>query len=790
MSFEHAQDYKTTKRDAGRYFGPVVCFLYVFALAVYAIATRSQVIADQARQLSVQQRALAASAIVDSIQADADVLSPTALGDRIANLAESVSDLERLSDFAPVAVRTAIGLTNDATNRLQRTDHPPESTEFRKDLRETELAFRRLAESTLGWSADTQESHRHATDVMRAGGGILVTMLILFAWIPTSRRLQELRARQRELISQLSQLRDDVLRLRLRLSTAESSKEFLNEELQSATAQIARLEHSARRQALWTESVMSGLPVACFEYDRNMRIRAWNGQAGRVFGIPDDRAIGLEPWEAIRAADTYALIASLQRILAGEAIEHARKTIYDITGSERTIVFSAFPTYDVEGSVIGGVVAAIDVTDEVNAHRSAATATLKLTQTLSQLEHGFLAVSNDLTFEYINQAAREIFGLEDIVGGDATLFDVLPTHDNAEFEDAVMRCRCEGQQARVEYHRHGADQWLDVRIFGGRSGMSIFVDDVTTKVRAAKQVATHEAMFRAALQAMHDAVLIVDREGRIEHINDRACALLHLERQRAIGMKVGAELGTLFDSAGNLVSADRRPVARAARGEFVIDESIAFQGHDGQVRYLVINAVPVFDHEGNQKYSLATFRDTTELLESREALQSQLAQFEETAATLRERDEQLDAAHRTFNRMQFDDPLTGLPNIRALREAFEVSPSGGPNAMVLIAIDGFERFNTTYGYHRGDQVLIDIAGALRTIIREDDKLFRLAGDEFAVLTCDATRLLADVENHGALSSEVSTSIGVARLHADMDFARAYIKAQSERQRERDLRDAA
>ncbi|PMV79131.1 GGDEF domain-containing protein, partial [Pseudomonas sp. FW306-2-2C-B10A] len=86
-------------------------------------------------------------------------------------------------------------------------------------------------------------------------------------------------------------------------------------------------------------------------------------------------------------------------------------------------------------------------------------------------------------------------------------------------------------------------------------------------------------------------------------------------------------------------------------------------------------------------------------LESREALQSQLAQFEEAAATLRERDEQLDAAHRTFNRMQFDDPLTGLPNIRALREAFEGAAGDGPNAMVLIAIDGFERFNANHGYH-------------------------------------------------------------------------------------------
>ncbi|HRM00247.1 MAG TPA: sensor domain-containing diguanylate cyclase [Acidovorax sp.] len=88
------------------------------------------------------------------------------------------------------------------------------------------------------------------------------------------------------------------------------------------------------------------------------------------------------------------------------------------------------------------------------------------------------------------------------------------------------------------------------------------------------------------------------------------------------------------------------------------------------------------------------------------------------------------------------DPLTGLPNRRALVEALERMFAHGLRQQMgvqiaFIDLDGFKAINDTHGHEVGDQFLIAITQRLQGLLRAEDMAARLGGDEFVVASLSA-----------------------------------------------------
>ena len=89
-------------------------------------------------------------------------------------------------------------------------------------------------------------------------------------------------------------------------------------------------------------------------------------------------------------------------------------------------------------------------------------------------------------------------------------------------------------------------------------------------------------------------------------------------------------------------------------------------------------------------------------------------------------------------RMVEEDPLTGLPNRRALtRELERQLASGGSGALLLLDLDNFKDINDLHGHPTGDRVMCTLANLLRDRLGEKHVLGRLGGDEFAVVLAGA-----------------------------------------------------
>jgi diguanylate cyclase (GGDEF)-like protein len=86
------------------------------------------------------------------------------------------------------------------------------------------------------------------------------------------------------------------------------------------------------------------------------------------------------------------------------------------------------------------------------------------------------------------------------------------------------------------------------------------------------------------------------------------------------------------------------------------------------------------------------------------------------------------------NRLALIDPLSQLPNRRALRTEMEKrAKAKEPMALAFIDLDGFKAVNDAHGHAVGDALITDYAGVLREVGSDSSMVARLGGDEFAVL---------------------------------------------------------
>ena len=124
------------------------------------------------------------------------------------------------------------------------------------------------------------------------------------------------------------------------------------------------------------------------------------------------------------------------------------------------------------------------------------------------------------------------------------------------------------------------------------------------------------------------------------------------------------------------------------------------------------------------------------------------------------------------------DALTGLSNRTALGDEMETALArvhhGAMIAVMCLDLDHFKEVNDTLGHPVGDKLLCAVTERLRTVVRSNDTVARMGGDEFVVLQTNlasqedavslARRLHASIDSPFDLDGHriiVSTSIGVA-----------------------------
>ena len=166
--------------------------------------------------------------------------------------------------------------------------------------------------------------------------------------------------------------------------------------------------------------------------------------------------------------------------------------------------------------------------------------------------------------------------------------------------------------------------------------------------------------------------------------------------------------------------------------------------------------------------------------------------YEGVAVTIR------DISERKFNEANLDqlannDTLTGIPNRHWMMTSLPIFLEQAKNsndtvALFFIDLDDFKDINDSLGHAAGDAVLCEVAQRIAEVIREEDRVIRLGGDEFTVILNNAsdqdyvaniaTRLINSFKNPFHINNVkkfISASIGIACYPNDGLDAEALIQ---------------
>lgn len=205
----------------------------------------------------------------------------------------------------------------------------------------------------------------------------------------------------------------------------------------------------------------------------------------------------------------------------------------------------------------------------------------------------------------------------------------------------------------------------------------------------------------------NDIFFLMDEDGRIVEVNDKALDVYGYSREELLQMR-GADLRT--QEAAQQYRADWQTVMteghanyetvhrRKGGGSFPVDVSI---------RLL---------HLGHGRFVQSVLRDISKRKETEQRL----------------------------HYLAYYDDLTGLPNrtlfIDHLGQAMSVASRRQQRVgVMLLDLDHFKNVNDTLGHGSGDILLHDVASRLKTCFRDGDTLSRFGGDEFAVILADMSR---------------------------------------------------
>ena len=108
------------------------------------------------------------------------------------------------------------------------------------------------------------------------------------------------------------------------------------------------------------------------------------------------------------------------------------------------------------------------------------------------------------------------------------------------------------------------------------------------------------------------------------------------------------------------------------------------------------------------------------------------------------------------------DALTDLPNRSLVIERLEQAVKHARRtqkrcALVLLDLDRFKHINESYGHSIGDRLLCAVANNLRLVVRDDDTLARVGGDEFVLLFED----IDNTEHLGFMIERIQSALANA-----------------------------
>jgi diguanylate cyclase (GGDEF)-like protein/PAS domain S-box-containing protein len=230
---------------------------------------------------------------------------------------------------------------------------------------------------------------------------------------------------------------------------------------------------------------------------------------------------------------------------------------------------------------------------------------------------------------------------------------------------------------------------------------------LSRRMEAEESARESEELIRRVFNEMPSMIAVRDLEGVISYSNPNFDAFCGLQEGEAIGQNMfGADFDFFFNKQQDLKQRLKENGLQEQPGTIEFDGY--FHNSAGETLYLQCHSTPIV--MSGESYILMVLNDISDRRQVEEKMEY----------------------------MAYHDTLTGLPNRPHLVERLENEIMRSRRhhyygAVLFIDLDHFKNINDSLGHSVGDELLRQVARRLRSVVREEDVVSRLSGDEFVVV---------------------------------------------------------
>jgi len=335
-------------------------------------------------------------------------------------------------------------------------------------------------------------------------------------------------------------------------------------------------------------------------------------------------------------------------------------------------------------------------------------------------EIGAYLFTKDLAGNYLyaNQAVLDLFGctLSELQGkDDRAFFDLDDSEDLKRNDQQVLTQQVAIAREEVNYLKTTGEKrvyWSIKKPMYDREGKLIGLCGISTDITERKQVEARMAQQHQLLElilANVDAhVYMKDSQRRFLYANQKVADLLGIPAEQIINQRDDL----LFSpaSASQLRKLDDKVFAtgQLQAGEETLTDAKGKQHYYWSVKvpFLLADGTPTL---------IGISSDITELHQLKEQLHQQSVR----------------------------DGLTGLYNRRFFFEMCDKNLSLDlrhhlTSVLIVLDVDQFKSINDHHGHPLGDRALVHLGRLMHSVLRSEDVLARIGGDEFAILLPNTT----------------------------------------------------
>ncbi|MGY3914025.1 sensor domain-containing diguanylate cyclase [Aeromonas australiensis] len=330
-------------------------------------------------------------------------------------------------------------------------------------------------------------------------------------------------------------------------------------------------------------------------------------------------------------------------------------------------------------------------------------------------EMGAYLFTKDLAGRYIyaNQAVLDLFGctLAELQGKDDHAFFDLDVSEELQRNDRqVLEQQIAIAREEVNYLKPTREKrvyWSVKKPMYDRDGKLIGLCGISTDITEHKliesQLTEQHQLLEIILANVDAHIYMKDSQHRFLYVNQKVCALLGLPAEQIINRRDDEVIPAT--SACQMWQLDNRvfETGELQAGEESLSDS------EGKQHYYWSVKVPFKLADGTPTL-IGISSDITELHQLKEQLHQQSVR----------------------------DGLTGLYNRRFFFELCEKNLSLDmrhhlTSVLMVLDVDQFKCINDRFGHPLGDSALVHLGKVMQSVLRSEDVLARIGGDEFAIL---------------------------------------------------------